>query len=195
VTTGSVPSPATVDATVTTFDQLSTAGNASTSDAWALFDRLDTVDEAFMLGQWRGSGFPTGHPMDGLLEAYGWIGKRFENVEAVHPLVFASAGGRRRCVNPLFLLPFIGWIERRGLPRSGVLPKALRRLLPVVSTTAPAARLRVVRHRGRDSAAMLYDHLPVVDVFRRIDDERVLGVMDMRAMRMPFFFVLQREGT
>lgn len=195
MTTGSVAPTAANDPSAPGFDQLRAEGIASTADALALFDRLDTVDEAFMLGEWRGTGFPTGHPMDGLLEAYGWIGKRFETVEAVHPLVFASAGGRRRCVNPLFLLPFIGWIERRGLPRTGFLPRSLRTLLPVVSTTAPAARLRVVRHRGRDSAAMLYDHLPVVDVFRRIDDERVLGVMDMRAMRMPFFFVLQREGT
>lgn len=34
-----------------------------------------------------------GHPRDGLLEAWHWRGKRFESLEEVHPLVFASPGG------------------------------------------------------------------------------------------------------
>jgi hypothetical protein len=36
-------------------------------------------------------------------------------------------------------------------------------------THHPQARLRVVGHRGVSSAAMLYDHLPIVDIFRRLD--------------------------
>jgi hypothetical protein len=41
---------------------------------------------------------------------------------------------------------------------------------------------------------MLYDHQPIVDVFRRLDQERLLGVMDCKGMAQPFFFVLRREG-
>jgi len=44
------------------------------------------------------------------------------------------------------------------------------------------------------SAAMLYGHLPIVDVFRRLDAHTLLGVMDARGIPQPFFFTLRREG-
>ena len=62
-------------------------------------------------------------------------------------------------------------------------------------TRRPQARLRVVDHRGVASAAMLYDHLPIVDVFRRLDANTLLGVMDARGIPHPFFFTLRREGS
>jgi len=43
------------------------------------------------------------------------------------------------------------------------------------------------------SAAMLYDHLPIVDIFRRLDEHTLLGVMDARGISQPFFFILRRE--
>ena len=45
------------------------------------------------------------------------------------------------------------------------------------------------------SAAMLYDHLPIVDVFRRLNAHTLLGVMDARVISQPFFFTLRREGS
>ena len=42
---------------------------------------------------------------------------------------------------------------------------------------------------------MIYDRQPIVDHFRRIDDDRVLGLMEMRGMERPFFFLLTREQT
>ena len=53
----------------------------------------------------------------------------------------------------------------------------------------------VVEHRGVSSAAMLYDHLPIVDVFRRLDAHTLLGVMDARGISQPFFFTLRRKGS
>jgi hypothetical protein len=50
-----------------------------------------------------------------------------------------------------------------------------------------------VEHRGVASAAMLYDHLPIVDIFRRLDEHTLLGVMDARGISQPFFFILRRE--
>ena len=67
-------------------------------------------------------------------------------------------------------------------------------LAPLVATRRSAARLRSTLYRGQVSAAMLYDHQPIVDVFRRLDPERLLGVMDCKGMARPFFFVLRREG-
>ena len=70
-----------------------------------------------------------------------------------------------------------------------------RLALPLWITHHPQARLRVVEHRGVSSAAMLYDHLPIVDVFRRLDEHTLLGVMDARGISQPFFFTLRREGS
>ena len=69
----------------------------------ALFDGLPPVRVEAMLGEWRGSGVPTGSPLDGLLETYGWHGKRFDGPEDAHPLVFADDRGRF-AVNPAGLV-------------------------------------------------------------------------------------------
>ncbi len=50
-----------------------------------------------------------------------------------------------------------------------------------------------MEHRGVVTAAMLYDALLIVDVFRRISADTVLGVMDMRGLTGPFFFVPGRH--
>lgn len=43
---------------------------------------------------------------------------------------------------------------------------------------------------------MVYDQLPVNDVFRRVDDDTVLGAMDMRGFSSsPYFFVLHRDHS
>ena len=55
--------------------------------------------------------------------------------------------------------------------------------------------MRLVEHRGVTRAAMLYDHLPIVDVFRRLDAHTLLGVMDARGISQPFFFTLRRESS
>jgi hypothetical protein len=159
--------------------------------ALELFDRLEPVAPEEVLGRWRGEGFPTGHPLDGLLEAWHWHGKRFESVEEVHPLVFRAVGGGLVSVDPsrvpaaLLRAPWVGALK----PYGALFPW----LAPLVSTRRSAARLRSTLYRGKVSAAMLYDHQPIVDVFRRLDPERLLGVMDCKGMAQPFFFVLRRE--
>ena len=40
---------------------------------------------------------------------------------------------------------------------------------------------------------MVYDALPIIDVFRRVGADTVLGAMDMRGLPAPFFFVLRRD--
>ncbi len=63
-----------------------------------------------------------------------------------------------------------------------------------MSTRRPQARLRTTVYRGVATAAICYDRLPIHDVFRKIDDDVVLDVMDMRGMPQPFVFVLRREA-
>jgi hypothetical protein len=42
---------------------------------------------------------------------------------------------------------------------------------------------------------MVYDALPIIDVFRRVGPDVVLGAMDMRGLPAPFFFLLEREAV
>jgi hypothetical protein len=42
--------------------------------------------------------------------------------------------------------------------------------------------LREVKFRGKVSAAMVYDNLPIIDSFRRVDDKTVVGAMDNKML-------------
>jgi hypothetical protein len=164
-----------------------------TAAALALFDRLEPVREEEMLGSWRGGSFPTGHPLDGLLENAHWHGKRFESSEQVHPLVFRSAAGRLYSVDPRWVVPALSLVQRlRGL-RSPLAGQLFRWLGPLLATDQACARLRTLCHRGVCSATMIYDHAPIHDVFHRLDEDTLLGLMDARGMERPFFFLLRRE--
>jgi GXWXG protein/Domain of unknown function (DUF4334) len=157
--------------------------------AW--FDRLPAVATAELRGRWRGSGLPTGSPLDGLLEAYGWWGKEAVDDETVHPLLFADRGGTPRPVAP-GAIPLSVLRRWPALAHLAVVRRAGRAVRPLLTTSRPAARLRTVTHRGVATAALLYDTLPIVDVFRCVDDGTLLGLMDMRGLDAPFAFVLER---
>lgn len=164
----------------------------STAEALALYDALPPVEVDRMLGRWAGSGLATGHAMDGLLEAYGWHGKRFEGPDAAHPLVFADDRGQFS-VNPA-LVPMTV-VDRHGPRlRSPRVAASARRTLRAARTRRPRARLRMVEHRGVVTGTMSYDALPINDHFRLVDDDTLLGVMDLRGMSQPFCFVLRREA-
>jgi hypothetical protein len=69
-----------------------------------------------------------------------------------------------------------------------------RPLFGLLRTRRPGARLRTTEYRGVASATMIYDALPINDVFRLVDQNTLLGVMDLRGLRRPFVFVLRREA-
>jgi hypothetical protein len=167
---------------------------APAAEVLAFFDRLPPVLPAELIGRWRASGLPTGSPLDGLLEAYGWWGKEVLDAETVHPLLVTGRGGVPRPVTPapVPLSVLRRWPSLAHLPVARRIGRAVR---PLLTTSRPAARLRVVTHRGVASAALVYDALPIIDVFRRVDDGVVLGLMDMRGLDAPFAFVLRREGA
>jgi hypothetical protein len=162
---------------------------ATPDAALAFFDSLPPVALDAMTGRWRGSGLPTGHPLDGLLEALGWYGKDFVDRDTVHPLLFAGAGGEIVALDSHYL-------PMGGLTRLRLAPELRRRLFGPVralfQTKKPTARIRMLEHRGKISAAMIYDFVPIIDIFRRIDEATLLGVMDWRDEPRPFFFVLRR---
>jgi hypothetical protein len=162
-----------------------------TEQALAFFDALPTVSAAEITGRWKGRELRTGHPWDGLLTASGWYGKQFGGPDAVHPLVYRTARGVLFPVDP-------GRIPLSVAVHVPVIAvSAARRLLdvamPLLRASGPRARLRDLRHRGKISAALVYDQRPIIDVFRRVDDATLLGLMDMRGLPRPYFFVLTRD--
>nr|WP_026303163.1 DUF4334 domain-containing protein [Jongsikchunia kroppenstedtii] len=158
--------------------------------AAALFDSLPPVAVDEVAGRWHGGEVPTGHPMDGLLTMSGWYGKQFDDADHVHPLLFGTPP-KLFAVNPR-LAP-MGLLARQGgrLPRFD--PGPLRGGLRAARTRHHRARLRMIEHRGKTSAAMVYDDLPIIDHFRKVDNDTLLGVMDLRGMTEPYFFTLRRD--
>jgi hypothetical protein len=170
--------------------RLDDLGDACTLDeALALFDSLEAVRAEEILGRWRGRELRTGHPMEGALEASGWWGKWFDGVDEVHPLVFTTPAGDLVSLDPR-RVP-LGLAGTLPLGAMSVARRSLGVLKVAMQTAQPRARLRHVEHRGVVTAAMVYDHLPIIDVFRGVDADTLLGVMDLRNSP-PYCFVLER---
>jgi hypothetical protein len=178
----------------TAFADALRTGMTSPDDALALFDGLAPVPLAEMVGTWRGAEFPSGHPLDGLLAASGWYGKQIVDAETVHPLLFYTADRAQAfAMDPGKLPVSLPHLLRLPLPRTSHLHRLVLAARPLMQTHAPKARLRMTEYRGRSSATMIYDELPIHDVFRQVDADTVLGAMDMRGLAQPYFFVLRRD--
>jgi hypothetical protein len=140
------------------------------AQALEFFDSLPPIRSEDLTGRWQGRGLNTAHPMDGLLESSGWYGKQFDDTESVHPLLFEVAGE---------IFP--------------VEPQAAVPLDVTKRAHKYRARLRNVENRGVVSAAMVYDGQPIIDHFRRVDAHTILGLMDARGMKVPYFFILSKD--
>lgn len=53
------------------------------------------------------------------------------------------------------------------------------------------ARLREVKFRGKVSMSLIYDAKPIMDYFRKLDDDTLIGLGDFKGKLM-FFFYLER---
>ena len=172
-------------------------------EAFHFFDSLEAVSIPFMKGRWKGSECITGHIMDGMLSIAPWHGKAFITPEAVHPLVFTDRAGKRYCVDPKKVFRFIenkasmmvlSDFTRKHRDGSFDAHK-LDLIFRSFRTGRPKARLRELSFRGKVTAAMIYDELAIIDVFRKIDNNTVLGVMDIKGRygKKGYFFLLERE--
>lgn len=172
-------------------DQVLQQENTTTQDALALFDQLETVDIAFMLGRWQGSGLHTGHLMDGLLEGTNWYGKEFVSSECVHPLLFLDSSNEVFKLSPSPQMMKLAL--RLPMPKNPAVKPIYTLFNLLLKTDKSQARLRMMEHRDKISATMIYDHLPIHDVFRKVDENTLLGLMDYKESPQPFFFSLKRE--
>ncbi|MCC3275866.1 DUF4334 domain-containing protein [Arthrobacter sp. zg-Y20] len=169
------------------------SGGTTPAQASGFFDSLPPVRVQELTGSWQGAEVPTSHPLDGVLTRLGWYGKQFDGPDDAHPLLFAGGDGGPFDVNPWFVP--LGTVLRLGpLLRQPAAGRALRPLLQLVRTRKPRARLRMVEYRGVLSAAMVYDSQPIIDSFRRVSGNTLLGAMDYRGPQGPFMFTLRRSG-
>jgi hypothetical protein len=79
------------------------------------------------------------------------------------------------------------------------LPLGLIKLLsglakPFIQTRRSRARLRMTAYKGKVSATMCYDQLPIHDIFRKVDNQTVMGLMDNKADQQAYFFFLRKAN-
>jgi hypothetical protein len=168
---------------------------ASSEAAFAFFDQLDPVSPEALVGLWRGQSLPTGHRLDGVLDNLGWYGKRFNADLRADPLLFASGHRRLAPLDPgalpmRLVLQLAAHFGRTRMARNGFthLQRALR-------ARGPVASLKSLHYRGKTSAAMVYDRQPIVDHLRGIDDDRLMGVMEIQGNGGGYFFLLTRASA
>ncbi|BAZ50639.1 hypothetical protein NIES4103_32560 [Nostoc sp. NIES-4103] len=167
------------------------SGKTTREKALELFDSLEPVNLEFMFGRWQGSGLHTDHPMDGLLEISNWYGKEFLDSEHVHPLLFLDGQGKIFKVAPNATL--MDWVLKFPIPKNNSQKPLMMFINSLLKTEKSQARLRMMEYRGKVTATMIYDYLPINDSFRKVDENTVLGIMDNKNIPQPFFFVLKRS--
>ena len=123
---------------------------SSVGDALALFDALEPVDLAFMMGCWQGGEVATGHPMDGLLGVASWYGKEFVSPDCVHPLLFSDGKGGTYKVAPNAQL--MKQALNLAFLKADNFSPLFSIFLPLFKTEKSQARLRLMSQRDQVSA-------------------------------------------
>ena len=171
-----------------TITELLATKKGSTADVMSLFDSLPPVNIEFMIGRWKGSELSTDHRMDGLLEYSGWYGKMFINADEVHPLLFYTHKQKALyAVNPK-LIPL-----QMNFPKSKALGTVMKIAKPFLKSKKSKARLRMMEYRGKITATMAYDQKPIFDHFAKIDDNTMLGCMELKGDSQPYFWIMERD--
>lgn len=178
------------------FNAMLQGGEISTEEALKFFDGLEPVNLEFMMGCWRGFEVQTDHLLNHLLDVTGWYGKEFIDADRVHPLLFLDGNNKVFKLSPNSLVINLGLRLLSLMPglKQQAMKPVFRSMTWVLKTEASQARVRMMEHRQKVSATMIYDRLPIHDVFRRVDDSTLLGLMDFKGVPQPFFFVLKRDA-
>lgn len=67
-------------------------------------------------------------------------------------------------------------------------------LKPILKTNISKARMRMIKYRGKITGTMVYDQKGIMDHFAKIDENTMLGVMEMKGAKKPYFYVLERDS-
>lgn len=161
------------------------------SETTAWFRSLEPIPPVEMVGLWKGVGIPSNHPLDGVLENLHWFGKRFHPDMRADPLVFQWRSGRLVSIEPS-CFPIGLAIRAAPFARTSLARYLSGYLQKVVRARGSAASLRLETFEDVTTAAMVYDAQPVVDYFRRLNDDEVAGMMCVRDDARRYFFKLTR---
>lgn len=155
------------------------------------FQGLPPVESHEMIGLWTGRGIPSGHPLDGVLENLGWFGKRFSPQMRADALLFRVGEKRLVAIDPAWI-PLRLALRFHKIGRSRAASNLASYLLRRLRAKGSVASLKAVPFHGVTSAAMAYDTQPIIDHFRRVDDNRVMGAMVIEGDDRVYFFELKR---
>jgi hypothetical protein len=70
-------------------------GQLPDADLDAFWATLEPVDIDFMIGEWKGGEFHTGHRANGFMKRLNWFGKTFHSAADAKPLVCLDADGNK----------------------------------------------------------------------------------------------------
>lgn len=154
------------------------------------FNTLEPVNPEDMIGLWKGSGHPSGHPLDGVLENLHWFGKRFHPDMRADALLFEGQPGKLIAIEPAFF-PIRWAIRFAGLGRTERAWNLFSHFRPRLRAKGTTASLEQRMDEGVLTTSMVYDRQPIVDFFRRSDD-MVIGKMVVNGDPRRYFFRLQR---
>lgn len=156
---------------------------------------LEPVNPAEMIGLWRGSGRPSGHPLDGVLENLGWFGKRFHPDLRADALLFERAPGKLIAIEPAYF-PIRWALSFAGIGRKAFARSLFSHVTPRIGARGTTAMLQSRMDDELITAAIVYDRQPIVDVFRRSRDGQVVGKMTVDGDPRHYFFELVKvEGA
>ncbi|MDR3013650.1 MAG: DUF4334 domain-containing protein [Chitinispirillales bacterium] len=159
-------------------------------EALELFRSLKPVKPDELWGTWVGEEIKTDHPMDGLLTAVGWQGKTFVDMENVHPLLYKLRKNGKVRYADVGKLP-IGFFM--NFPR-WLIKTIFFFVAPFVTTKKSSTRIREILCEGEVSATMVYDKIPMLEHFRRFDDNTLLGLADLKSVPdKKFYFTLKNR--
>ncbi|WP_104668862.1 DUF4334 domain-containing protein [Ensifer adhaerens] len=155
------------------------------------FRRLPPITPRELVGLWRGRCIATGHPFDGVLENLGWFGKRFGSDLRADALLFRAGPGRLRAIDPKWA-PLRLALRCHRFGRTLIARSIFSHLQRVFQAKGPVACLKTLAFDGAASAAMVYDDQPIIDHFRKIDENRIMGLMIIRNDQRVYAFELTR---
>lgn len=89
----------------------------------------------------------------------------------------------------------INWYGKRFTSTTDVEPLLVTNAEGEVATydRLGAAQMRNVEFDGKVSAALIYDSQPIMDYFRKVNDDVVIGLGDIKGKPTDFFFHLTRD--
>ncbi|MGN7883856.1 DUF4334 domain-containing protein [Sinorhizobium sp. Sb3] len=155
------------------------------------FRQLSPLEPYELEGLWMGRGIPTGHPFDGVLENLGWFGKRFNSDLRADALLFRAGGRRLRAIDPKWV-PLNLALRFHKFGRTRLARTLFSWVQRGFQAKGPVASLETLTFEGAASAALIYDDQPIIDHFRRIDQNAIMGLMAIRNDDRLFAFELQR---